>query len=556
MSSKTGKDLIFLLFYVFVITLITSSCGGGGGGDNDNYSNPQNPNAPLYTVIAWNDLGMHCMDADYSVFAVLPPYNTLIAKAIKTGEKPIILDGNSAELTYEPYIDPQYSPSNTFSDGKTEFWNYVDKLFNVSLAPNTGLKGNKWVNSPQPLEYNTQWKWFTAEGIPVTPYTDNGNKYFYPMVKVALKDKSGNLLATTKTVLPVSDEMTCIECHGSNSGYNATRPSTGWENDPNPEKDYRWNILKLHDDKVDITPYLQQLRDKGYNYQNKLYDTAKNGTPIMCAACHKSNALPGSGISGIPPLTQAIHSKHASAIDPDTGRQLNDSANRDSCYKCHPGQNTQCLRGAMGSAGIQCQNCHGNMAMVGSSNREGWLDLPNCQACHHDGKRERTAIENGQLRKPADRTFATNPNTPMQGYSLFRFSKGHGGVDCEACHGSTHAIYPSSKHGDNMQSIALQGYAGEIRECFVCHGKEVPLTPNGGPHGIHTVGQGWVNNHGHYAEGNQASCTKCHGSDYRGTPLSELRTTKTFQTEWGQITLNKEHQVSCYDCHNGPQGDD
>jgi hypothetical protein len=26
-----------------------------------------------WKVIAWNNLGMHCMDADFSVFAILPP---------------------------------------------------------------------------------------------------------------------------------------------------------------------------------------------------------------------------------------------------------------------------------------------------------------------------------------------------------------------------------------------------------------------------------------------------------------------------------------------------
>jgi len=29
----------------------------------------------LWTVLGWNDLGMHCMDSDYSLFAILPPFN-------------------------------------------------------------------------------------------------------------------------------------------------------------------------------------------------------------------------------------------------------------------------------------------------------------------------------------------------------------------------------------------------------------------------------------------------------------------------------------------------
>ena len=525
---------------------------GNNGGNNGNVGSTSD-----YTVIAWNDLGMHCMDADYSVFSILPPYNTLVAQVVKKGHEPDKLNDGDVEITYEPLQDPDTNYTNTYSAGKTNFWDFVQALFNVSLQPNEGLKGKKWVSTPQPMDYDNHWKWFIAEGIPITPYTDEGVKYFYPLVKVVAKDKNGNVLATTRTVLPVSDEMTCIECHGSNSGYSETEPSTGWENDPNPEKDYRWNILKLHDDKHDISAYLSDLQAKGYNYQPSLYQTAKSGTPVFCAACHKSNALPGSGIAGIPPLTQAIHSKHANAIDPETGLRLNDISNRGSCYKCHPGKQTQCLRGAMGSAEIQCQNCHGGMNVVGKAGREGWFDMPTCQACHYNGKRELTALVNGQFREPADKTFATNDNVPMTGYKLYRFSKGHGGIKCEACHGSTHAIYPSSHHGDNLQSEDLQGYAGTIRECFVCHGNNVPLTANKGPHGMHTIGQRWVDKHGDYAEdGRYRSCAKCHGSDYRGSFLSEVKTTKTFRTEWGTKTFQAGHQVSCYDCHNGPRGDD
>ncbi len=540
--------------------------GNHNDNDNDNenynYNDNGNYNGSLgtksdYTVIAWNDLGMHCMDADFSVFSILPPYNTLVAQVVKKGKEPDKLDDKDVEVYYEPTEDPETGSINTYSAGKTNFWDYVQALFNTSLQPDEGLKGKKMSKDPQPLDYDKHWDWFTAEGIPITPYDDNKNKNYYPLMKVVVKDKSGNILATTRTVLPVSDEMTCIECHGSGSGYTDAMPSSGWENDPDPEKDYRWNILKLHDEKHDITPYLADLQAKGYNYQNTLYQTAKSGTPVMCAACHKSNALPGTGINGISPLTQAIHAKHAMVKDPKTGLALNDSTNRSSCYKCHPGQETQCLRGVMGNAGIQCQDCHGGMSIVGKAGREGWYDMPTCQACHYDGKRELNALVNGKFRNPSDKTFATNPDTPMKGYSLYRFSKGHGGIKCEACHGSTHAIYPSSHHGDNLQSIDLQGYKGTIRECFVCHGDKVPLTANKGPHGMHTIGQKWVDEHGDYAEdGRYKSCAKCHGSDYRGTYLSEIKTTKTFKTEWGLKTFKAGHKVSCFDCHDGPDYDD
>jgi len=73
-----------------------------------------------------------------------------------------------------------------------------------------------------------------------------------------------------------------------------------------------------------------------------------------------------------------------------TKLKLNDAQNRNACYTCHPRATTQCLRGAMGNAKnsdgsnkMQCQSCHGTMSAVGSSTRDGWLDEPNCQSCHH-----------------------------------------------------------------------------------------------------------------------------------------------------------------------------
>ena len=37
-------------------------------------------------LLGWNNLGMHCMDSDYSVFSILPPYNTIEAQLIVGGK--------------------------------------------------------------------------------------------------------------------------------------------------------------------------------------------------------------------------------------------------------------------------------------------------------------------------------------------------------------------------------------------------------------------------------------------------------------------------------------
>ena len=293
-----------------------------------------------------------------------------------------------------------------------------------------------------------------------------------------------------------------------------------------------------------------------------LYASALAGTPSLCASCHASNALPGSGVAGVTALTSALHTNHGRAIDPATMLSLDSSSNRSACYACHPGSVTKCLRGAMGdavdangNASMGCQSCHGNMSAVGHPARVGWLQEPTCQACHHDGKRTTSALDAaGKLVTPADTRFATTPNAPAAGFSLFRFSKGHGGMQCESCHGATHAQYPSSHANDNLQSIALQGYAGTVRECTVCH-STVPVTANGGPHGMHTIGQRWVSKHGDMVggSGGAAACTTCHGSNYRGSPLSQVKAVRTYTIERGSHSFAAGQNVGCYDCHNGPK---
>jgi hypothetical protein len=209
---------------------------------------------------------------------------------------------------------------------------------------------------------------------------------------------------------------------------------------------------------------------------------------------------------------------------------------------------------ADGTATMGCQSCHGHMANVGDPARVGWLEQPNCQACHFNGKRTTSAVDSaGNPVKVADTRFATNPNVPAAGFSLYRFSKGHGGLQCEACHGATHAEYPSSHANDNVQSIALQGYAGTVRECKVCHAT-TPLSVSGGPHGMHTIGASWVDKHGDYVESTGPSqCAYCHGSDYRGSPLAQVKATRTYQTKSDSTrTYSAGQDVGCYDCHNGP----
>jgi hypothetical protein len=411
--------------------------------------------------------------------------------------------------------------------------------------------------------------WFEAGGLPITPYDDAGNKNYYPMVKVTARDSAGKVLASTLTVLPVSDEITCAACHASRSPSEANlariaaKPALGWVNDADPEKDWKKNVLKLHDEKQSGNPDYQAALVK-MDLAPGLYYSATLATPkpTLCAGCHGSNALGTKSLAGTSALTSAVHSGHADVKDPATGLTLDASTNRSACYLCHPGSVTKCLRGAMGNAAdasgnalMGCQSCHGNMTKVGDPDRVGWLEEPTCQACHFNGKRTTSAIDTaGNLVAPADTRFATNANAPAPGFNLFKSSKGHGGLRCEACHGATHAEYPSSHDNDNVQSIALQGYAGTVRECKVCHAT-VPTSLNGGPHGMHTIGASWVSQHSDMLEsgGGTAQCAYCHGSDYRGSPLAQVKAAQTFSIGDGRTRSYIAGQsVGCYDCHNGP----
>lgn len=497
-----------------------------------------------YSLLAWNDLGMHCIDGnDYSVFSILPPYNNLHAQLIK---KDSGLQNTGIRITFEatPNLNGTW---NTSSADKTNFWNYAETLYGFmygggNLSADKGITGT-FVQSrlPQDLTLDSSNNWWSAEGIPTLPYNDDGTKNYYQLVKVKAHDMNGTLLAQTTAVLPISDEMDCRKCHSSQSGYQAAQPTSGWTSDANLERDYKLNIIRLHDEKAGT----------------KLYAQVMAGTPILCAKCHQSNALPGSGRSDIAPLTAAIHSRHAKVLDPDTNQSLDSAHNRFACYSCHPGKKTKCLRGAMGGINtISCQDCHGNMSAVGNSNRQGWLDEPTCQQCHQNGNRYSSAfVASGRLRRVTDLRFATNINAPIQGKKLFRFSIGHYGVQCEGCHGATHAVYPSIDPEDNILAIDIQGHAGTIAECTSCHSVS-PKTIDGGPHGLHTVGQRWVNAHGDIAEHQgTTNCQACHGISLRGTPLSKTFSARSFSTEWGQKTFSAGHAISCYDCHNGPNDD-
>ena len=519
-----------------------------------------------YKLVGWNDLGMHCFDGkDYSVFGVLPPYNTIHAHLINTNGS-LITSPSNFKVTYSAITDPMTGTINKTSASKTNFWTYVSQLGLGSPVPDEGISGNAMPGTPntaQNMAFSATDDTFLATGIPITPYADNGSTNYFPMMRLTATDNSGAVLATTDIVLPTSDEMNCAKCHASNSNA-AAMPSAGWANDPDPARDTKLNILRKHDDRFQAAAQFQSAAAQ-VGYSSAGLVTTVSSKRVLCAQCHGSNALSMAGVSGIQALTTAMHTSHANVTDPATGGTMDSGTTRTTCYSCHPGAKTQCLRGAMGTlktAGginaMECQSCHGNMTAVASPARQGWLNEPTCQSCHsglasasNSTLAYTSVFSSGTtMRTPADNTFATNANAPSAGLSLYRFSSGHGGLQCEACHGSTHAEFPTSVANDNVQSINLQGHAGMLSECSTCHAT-VPTTTNGGPHGLHPIGSTWVSQHQNVAETQgTTACQGCHGTDYRGTILSRVQTNRTLAGR----SFTAATIIGCFSCHNGPNG--
>lgn len=359
-----------------------------------------------YILIGWNDLGMHCYNRNFQDLAVLPPYNTLWAQVILRGDPPkIITTGLKVKYRF---------PDNTYSVGKSNFWDYDKQLFGVDLPPNIGLTGKGLAGEMDPKADH-----FVAEGIPLTEYNDgdNNTRVPYQLAEIVVEDNTGKELTRNQIIAPVSTEMRCDLCHYDGAfGISTGRVES--------------NIVQLHDLEI------QEEYPPGHN--GPLMDRR----PVLCAECHASNALAAPGVYDVPSLSKAMHEKHAEVV-PDS---------IDGCYQCHPGPSTKCLRDVMSQQySMTCIDCHGGMANV-SNNPDPWLIEPRCDNCHTG--------------YPQDQ-------------QLYRQSTGHGGVYCEGCHDSTHAIAPSQEPRDAIKFINLQGYAGTLNKCTVCH---LTQPSAGGPH--------------------------------------------------------------------------
>ncbi|MCC6361579.1 MAG: hypothetical protein IT450_22825 [Phycisphaerales bacterium] len=375
-----------ILLAVAVSPSPRAKAAGGGG---EQITTP-------YVVIGYNDLGMHCMNGDFSELVILPPYNTLRAQFIRRGTSPDVeTSTGDFEMRY-------WFPGNTHSADKTNYWAYQPPEFGPPRPPNVGLTGNRLAGTMTP----TPERDWIVTGIPIVPTDDSGRENPYPLVTIEVRRRDTNtVVARTQAVVPVSTEISCNLCHQT--------PGVSTEK----------NILLAHD---------------------RLHGTdLANQTPVLCAGCHGSAALGLPSQPGLDQVSTAMHGSHSGRMD-----QI-DLVEK--CYACHPGVRTNCQRDVHAARGIACTECHGGMDAVGSPARRPWIDEPRCGDCH--------SRPGFQFEEPG---------------KLYRDSVGHGGVHCSACHGSPHAMGPAITETDNVQANLLQGHAGVINDCTVCHGASGP----------------------------------------------------------------------------------
>jgi hypothetical protein len=286
-----------------------------------------------YTILAANDLGMHCIQPDYSAMMILPPANFLHVQVFRKG-------GEGASLIRSG-IRVYYAVQNMAVPQKAmNFWTYASS-YGFNLAPGVGITGNKLSGR---MKLSADGKFWEATAIPAVPYAADGSFNAYPTATITVKNTRGKVLAVLpKVVLPVSDEMHCDNCHTAKPTFQA--------------------ILATHDD------------ESGTHLASDL----AAGIRHACSECHSDPILNAPGKPGVKSLSEAMHGFHAD--------KMNRSSLANPCYNCHPGLVTQCLRGVMATHGVTCTNvkCHGTVANVATSITNGrvpWLNEPDCGNCH------------------------------------------------------------------------------------------------------------------------------------------------------------------------------
>ena len=400
------------------------------------YSAASNPNDPIlgvpdvqrglradgstYKTNFWDVVGGGAYD----------PFYPSIVTPLLTGPFPVTHDiGLPVPNAEELYIGPD-GLVNSGDESLTAVQHAMPGLTNPYLinAPQTVNEhyGDKPFFVNFPFGYVAEAvNWYEAAGIPFAAYDDFGRENAYPLVRVEAKQGT-TTVGTVDTVLPISGEASCTNCHSDPADVQNSRTSQPTDtlnnaglpvatslDDPDPtmptdvsvEYAADINILRLHDLKhganyVDTSNNpapCDVTANGGDGDTNCLINKALvQGNAVVCQVCHYTPALDLAQVGPVagPPGTDAngrnqlAHSSNSNVMHSHHGglgnlfppmpapNQLADgtitnqaerlNVLQETCYQCHPGTNVQCLRGAMFNGGMLCNDCHGDMEQVGN----------------------------------------------------------------------------------------------------------------------------------------------------------------------------------------------
>jgi len=276
---------------------------------------------------------------------------------------------------------------------------------------------------------------------------------------------------------------------------------------------------------------------------------AMGGSGTVCQDCHGQLSQVGDDFSENFPVNNFLVEKDADGQVVNVhGADLSKRvpwASEPKCDSCHVGDVLQVAQ--------LKQNGALNDAVVNTKDSNGVTDnLRLLMSYRLSDHKTNGGPDNLPIFAFADSRFATTEGLYRLSAGDKSNNKGHGGLSCEGCHGSTHAIWPNANPyaNDNKAAKDLQGHSGSIIECQTCHEGSLGNTL-AGPHGMHPVGNTSFSDGGHedMAEGNKNTCRACHGLNGEGSVLSRAATARVLSNEDQTVYLNKGDVVTCSLCH-------
>src|SRR6266567_483561 len=253
--------------------------------------------AASYTVIARNDLGMHCACPTFAGFLLLPPFNTIRVQVLQKGSDSVsvvssgitvsysLAEETTAQLQADPYF------ASWITNAPKLFPGFQPVVNGVAMGiAGYGITGN--------ATYNSQSMAWEAVGIPAYPITTGdstkdtmtdpfGGPKRDPFLtaNITVKNSAGTVIGTTSTVVPVAFGG-CCTCHlplAAANGYPAT---------PAGSFTYLGKLHAANSSKIDIS----------------MIDPDGDGVggPVRCSWCHWDPAMGESAAPGWPAGTKLL----------------------------------------------------------------------------------------------------------------------------------------------------------------------------------------------------------------------------------------------------------